>query len=209
VPLVVALIATLPSEPGCFYLAVGAAVAAAGGLRGWGPRSSVQTSSGCEHNSQGRAFEKQGDAARPPWGTSNVHLPKKPVRVMATCGPVPSIAAERGAEGLGCGKWKGKRRQQGEGPRGSWDAAPRVSASGSWVAHELLGPALFWPSLICIWSAAHSPSLCSFSAPPGRHFRPFLQSDLCAVFQALFLNHELLQLGSVGTFPFQTWQSES
>lgn len=37
---------------------------------GAGPSSSVQTSSGCEHNSQGLAFEKQGDAAWPPWGTS-------------------------------------------------------------------------------------------------------------------------------------------
>lgn len=76
VPFVPALIAALPREPGCFYLGVraAAAAAAAGGLRGWGPPASVQTSSGCEHNSQGPAFEKQGDAGWPPWGTSKVRV---------------------------------------------------------------------------------------------------------------------------------------
>lgn len=74
VPFVPAPIAALPHQPGCFYLGVRAAAAVAGGLRGWGPPASVQTSSGCEHNSQGPAFEKQGDAAWPPWGTSKVWL---------------------------------------------------------------------------------------------------------------------------------------
>lgn len=98
--LVAALIAALPGEPGCFYLAVRAAAAAAGGLQGWGPQTGVQTSSGCEHNSQRRAFGKQEDAARPPWGTSKVclalHRQKSLWRLMATCGPGPGIGSHKG-----------------------------------------------------------------------------------------------------------------
>lgn len=70
VPFAPALIAALPREPGCFYRGVRAAAAVAGGLRGWGPPAGAQTSSGCAHNGQGAAFEKQGEAAWPPWGTS-------------------------------------------------------------------------------------------------------------------------------------------
>lgn len=91
-----------------------------------------------------------------------------PVCLMAARSP--GILSAQGAEGLSGGKRKERRRQWGEDPGGSWDTAPRVSASRSRVSHGFLGPTFFWPSLVCTWSAAHSPALSSFSAPPGRHF---------------------------------------
>lgn len=93
----------------------------------------------------------------------------------------------------------GSRKEKGgseERTRGSWDVALRVSSSKSWVSHKFLSPALSWPSLICIWSAAHNHSLSSFSAPPGRHFRSFWQRvQFCK-----HLNQQLPQLGTVGDF---------
>lgn len=45
--------------------------------------------------------------------------------------------------------------------------------------------------------------------PPSGHFRSFLQSALCAILQALFLNQQLPQLGAVGVFPFWAWWFQS
>lgn len=45
---------------------------------------------------------------------------------------------------------------------------------------SFLHPTLFWSLLICICTV-YSPSLSSFSPPPGRHFRSLLQSALCAI----------------------------
>lgn len=137
VPFVPAPIAALPRQPGCFYLRVRAAAAVAGGLRGWGPPASVQTSSGCEHNSQGPAFEKQGDAARPPWGTSKVWLcTAEKVRVFDG---YPGTGPGTRGHGLSEGKWKGERRQRGENtgtgtqPCGSlpWKRGPLMNSLGS------------------------------------------------------------------------------
>lgn len=73
VPLVLALIATLPGEPGCFYPAVRAAVTAAGGCGAGDLQGVHKQAQDVSTIAKDGAFEKQGDAARwPPWGTSKV-----------------------------------------------------------------------------------------------------------------------------------------
>lgn len=73
VPLVLALIATLPGEPGRFYPAVRAAVAAAGGCGAGDLRGVHKQAQDVSTIAKDGAFEKHGDTAQwPPWGTSKV-----------------------------------------------------------------------------------------------------------------------------------------
>lgn len=110
--------------------------------------------------------------------------------------------------GFEWGEVEREKRAAGREHR-SWDTVVWVSSSRMWASHEFPWSELFWLLLICIWSAAHSPSFSFFNAPPGRHSRSFLQSASCTILQALLLNQHLPQLRAVGVFPFHTWWFES
>lgn len=139
-----------------------------GGCGAGGPPTSAQTSSGCEHNSRGRGFEKQGDAARPSRGTS-----KAPSRARGS--PAAPVFDRRGPGpgwpgGWSGGKRKGKRQQWGEGRHGAGIQPP---GSTSRVSHELPRSLFVLALADCISSAAHCPSLPHFPASPGRRLGPF------------------------------------
>lgn len=88
------------------------------------------------------------------------------------------------AEGLNGGKRKGKRRQRGEDRRRSWDTALRISASRSGISQEFLLSGFVLPLLICIWRAAHSPSLSS-----SVHLQAGISGHFCEVLCVQFHKH--------------------
>lgn len=139
--LVVALIATLPGEPGCFYLAVGAAVAAAGGLRGWGPGPVYKQAQDVSTMAKDGPLKRRGtQRGRPGAHQRSVSLCAAEKAHVFDGYPWtwPRHRVGTRAEGLNGGKRKGKRRQRGEDRRRSWDTALRISASRSGVSQEFL-----------------------------------------------------------------------
>lgn len=179
-----------------------------GGLRSWGPPRSVQTSSGCEHNSQGWAFEKQRDTAQPPWGTSKVCLAlhHQKARVFDGClltWPQHHISPRA----RGFGSWEAERKRVAVRRGHTWE-----------LGHSSEG--LFFQ----IMGFSQVPQSCFVLALSDLHLecstQPFsflLQCTSRQAFQVILAKSAILQAlesaiataGDCWGFCFQTWWFES